>query len=148
MNDPTTVADAPTELTLPLGLIAFEIENITPGADTTLTIYLPAGSGFDTFYKYGGTADNPTEHWYEFMYDETSDTGAVYDGDTVTLYLKDGQRGDDDLTANGTISDPGGPVILQTNENTDPTPTDEYQIDNDDTTSTGSSGGCFINSIF
>ncbi len=95
------------------------------------------------------------------MYDQTSETGAVLEGDTITLYLKDGQQGDDDLSANGVISDPGGPGILEVDDNTNPTPishlTDggdktittptSYQLDGGDKTSSGISGGCFIDSI-
>src|SRR5439155_13531525 len=32
--------------------------------------------------------------------------------DHVTLYFVDGQRGDDDLTANGVIVEPGGPAFI------------------------------------
>jgi hypothetical protein len=41
------------------------------------------------------------------MYDGT--TGAVVYADRIELYLVDGQRGDDDLTANGVIVAPGAP---------------------------------------
>ena len=147
MNDTASIASVPSECSLPLGLISFKIENLTPGANTTLTINMPTGSEFDTFYKYGATFDNPATHWYEFMYDQTSETGAVLEGDTITLYLKDGQRGDDDLSANGVISDPGGPGILEVDENTIPTPPN-HQTGGGDTTSSGSIGsGCFIDSI-
>ena len=35
---------------------------------------------------------------------------AVIDGNRITLWFIDGDRGDDDLTANGVIKDPGGPA--------------------------------------
>ena len=62
----------------------------------------------DTYYKFGPTAGNATPHWYEFLYDGS--TGAVIDNaqHTITLHFVDGERGDDDLVANGTIVDPGG----------------------------------------
>jgi hypothetical protein len=150
MNDTDSITNVPSELSLPLGLISYRIENLTPGANTTLIINLPPGSDFDTFYKYGPTFDYPAAHWYEFMYDQTSETGAVLGGDSITLYLKDGQLGDDDLSENGVISDPGGPGILEVVEDTIPTPPipSTYQIGGGDTTSSGSSGsGCFIDSI-
>jgi hypothetical protein len=163
MNDTDSIANVPSECTLPLGLISFIIENLTPGANTTLTISLPTGSEFDTFYKYGATFDNPAAHWYDFMYDQTSETGAILDGDTITLYLKDGQYGDDDLSANGVISDPGGPGILEAEDDTNPalnndltedsditkpTPTKSYLTESGEKTSSGfSGGGCFISSI-
>lgn len=69
-----------------------------------------------TYRKYGfEPVDDPntsinerTEaHWYDFMDDGT--TGAVISGNTITLKFVDGQRGDDDITVNGTIMDQGGP---------------------------------------
>jgi hypothetical protein len=60
-----------------------------------------------TYRKYGPTPDNPTPHWYDFMYDGT--TGAVISGYAITLYFVDGQRGDDDISDNGQILDQGGP---------------------------------------
>jgi hypothetical protein len=41
------------------------------------------------------------------MYDGT--TGAVINGNEITLHLVDGKRGDHDLTANGEIVEPGAP---------------------------------------
>jgi hypothetical protein len=148
MIDPTTLDVSPPSITLPLGLIEFEIENITPGAGTALTIYLPTESKFNTFYRYGATVNDPTEHWYEFMYDKNSDTGAVYeDSTTVTLFLKDGQRGDNDLLENGVISDPGGPAVMMANVDTNPTSNAEDQLNNS-ASSIGPGNGCFISSMF
>ncbi|MCK4791774.1 MAG: hypothetical protein KAV87_49030 [Desulfobacteraceae bacterium] len=48
-------------------------------------------------------------HWYEFMYDDFTKTGAKIDGNKITLYFVDGERGDDDLEANGIVVDDGGP---------------------------------------
>ena len=39
------------------------------------------------------------------------ETGAQINGNTITLHFVDGARGDDDLEANGQISDPGGPAL-------------------------------------
>ena len=44
-----------------------------------------------------------------FCYD--GQTGAVIVGNVITLYFIDGLRGDDDLTADGTITDQGGPGL-------------------------------------
>jgi hypothetical protein len=44
------------------------------------------------------------------MYDRSTGTGAVIAGRKVTLYYKDGARGDDDLTPNGRILSRGGPA--------------------------------------
>ena len=65
------------------------------------------------------------------MFDSLTNTGAVINGNIITLHFVDGLRGDDDLTANGTIVEPGGPASTT-----------------DDGTGGGggggSSGGCFI----
>jgi hypothetical protein len=71
-----------------------------------VTLYLPAA--VDSFWKFGPTPDDPTNHWYEFTYD--GETGAEINGDTITLHFVDGLRGDHDLNGgNGTIVDPGAP---------------------------------------
>ncbi len=146
VTDTATLGSAPAEGTLPLGLIAFKIENITPGADTSLTIHLPAGSAFDTFYKYGATIDDPAPHWYAFDYDQSSQTGAVMGDDAITLYLKDGQRGDDDLTEDGAISDPGGPATLLS-DNSTPPGIPSNQQNSSIVSSSSLSSGCFIDSL-
>jgi hypothetical protein len=79
------------------------------------------------YYQYGPTPDNRTPHWYNFDYDGTPGTpdygtGAVIQNvaqrgsgsfggkpfylvsATITLHFIDGKRGDDDLSANGSIS--------------------------------------------
>jgi hypothetical protein len=74
----------------------------TPAAIATqCRIYLPAGKAPDFYLMYGPTPTIPYDHFYDFAYD--GKTGAVFSGDTITLYFIDGQRGDDDLTANGEI---------------------------------------------
>jgi hypothetical protein len=73
-----------------------------------MIIYLPVDATPTTYYKYGPTPNDPTDHWYEFMYDDQTLTGAEISGNVVTLHFVDGERGDDDLSANGTIVDQGG----------------------------------------
>jgi len=46
-----------------------------------------------------------TDHWYEYLYDNTA--GAQFNSNIITLNILDGARGDDDLTANGTVLDIG-----------------------------------------
>jgi hypothetical protein len=60
--------------------------------------------------KYGKTAANQTDHWYQLDANR-----AVFASDrmSVTLTLTDGGAGDHDLLANGTIVDPGGPALVE-----------------------------------
>jgi hypothetical protein len=53
--------------------------------------------------------ETTTLHWYDFMWDETTQTGAVITGNLITLYFVDGRRGDDNITVNNSIWDQGGP---------------------------------------
>jgi hypothetical protein len=95
-----TPADA--SYTYPYGLMKFKLS----GCDT-VTITFPGDISGMTYRKYGPTPDNATPHWYDFMFDGT--TGAELNGNQAILHFVDGQRGDDDLTANGVIVDQGGP---------------------------------------
>lgn len=94
--------------TFPIGHFSFEVRDLTPGAASEVTIYLPSWMVVNSWWKYGRTPGNTTPHWYEFTFDGT--TGAEINGNVVTLHLLDGTRGDDDLAANGVIVDPGGPT--------------------------------------
>ena len=98
--------ELPDSVTFDNGFFAFDITGLTPGASATVTLFLPDTP--DAYYKYpaGGTGSTPA---VRFDFDEASGTGAQIDGNKVTLNLVDGGRGDADMTANGVISDPGGP---------------------------------------
>jgi hypothetical protein len=127
--------DAPASAVFDYGLFEFTLEGLAAGDSTTVTLTLPnTSSDFDTYYKYGPTPDNTTAHRYEFIYD--GETGADIDNDNnvITLYFIDGARGDDDLTANGTVVDIGGPARTVTTDD-----------DGDD--SGGGSGDCFITTV-
>ncbi|WP_222930736.1 beta strand repeat-containing protein [Allochromatium palmeri] len=103
-GDPDAPPVAPDDTTLPYGLLKFTVQGCTPGA-TRLTVRLvypdalPVGT---RYWKYGKTADTPTDHWYVLP-------TAVIAGNTVSFSITDGGLGDDDLSANGSITDPGGP---------------------------------------
>ncbi len=103
--------DSPAGMTFPYGFFDFTINGVTLGGATTLTLFLPSGAAPNTYYKFGATPDNPTPHWYEFLYD--GQTGAVIMGNVIALHFVDGLRGDDDLTADGIIIDQGGPGLKQ-----------------------------------
>ena len=96
-------ADAPA-LDFPYGFFSFTIEGLAPGGTAVITITLPTNMPSDTqYWKYGPTAANPANHWYQIPLGDN-------DGDNVvTITITDGGDGDDDLVANGTITEPGGP---------------------------------------
>ncbi|GAB0150849.1 IPTL-CTERM sorting domain-containing protein [Marinobacterium sp. BA1] len=103
----TSLATAlPPGVTLPHGAVSLRLTDGTPGSNATVVLTypvdLPAGT---RYYKYGPTADNPTDHWYAYP-------GAVISGNTITLTLTDGGAGDSDLSVNGIIDDPGGPAWI------------------------------------
>jgi hypothetical protein len=99
---------SPSDKQFPYGFFQFTIEDLPIGAATTVKVYLLSSKNVNTYYKYGATPADPVSHWYKFMYD--GETGAEITADVVTLNFVDGLRGDDDLTANGRISDVGGPA--------------------------------------
>jgi hypothetical protein len=100
---------APEEGSYPYGFFSFSVTGLTNGSNTVATFIMHDGPVTDSYYKYGPTPTQST-HWYEFSYD--GETGALFDEDTIRLFLTDGARGDSDITANGTILEPGGPVVI------------------------------------
>ena len=100
----------PTDVEFAVGFISYEVQGLAPGGTATVTLILPPGATMNTYYKYGPTLDNPTPHWYGFLYNGS--TGAEFSGTTVVLHFVDGLRGDHDLLANGVIVDPGAPGIF------------------------------------
>ncbi|MBI3922624.1 MAG: DUF11 domain-containing protein, partial [Armatimonadetes bacterium] len=103
-------AQTPTGVQFPIGFVQFTVTSLALGSGTTVTVYLPDGVTLNSYWKYGPTPDNPVPHFYQFTYDGT--TGAQVQGNKVVLHFVDGQRGDADLTANGQITDPGSPSLL------------------------------------
>ena len=101
--------DAPAGLNMPCGFFDFQVTGLAAGGATVVDIHVPDGAVIDSYYKYGPTPEQRTPHWYEFSFDGT--TGAEIDGDVIHLHFVDGQRGDDDLTANGVVVEPGAPVL-------------------------------------
>ncbi|VAW52078.1 hypothetical protein MNBD_GAMMA05-614 [hydrothermal vent metagenome] len=120
MIDVAQVTDIPTPIpaaaNFSYGLFSYAIR--LPSADgADMAILLPSDENPETFYIYGPTADDPTNHWYDFSYDAATLTGARFlgkvsfsspTGSTVNKNLVivsyvDGRRGDDDLAVNGTI---------------------------------------------
>jgi len=77
--------DAPAEVEFQNGFFAFTIGNVGAGGSTTATLTLPVGTAPSTYYKYGPTPTNPTDHWYEFLHD--GETGAEINGNIITLHF-------------------------------------------------------------
>ncbi len=87
-----------------LGMFAFEIQNIQPGAAATVRITTPADVHVNSYVKQNPTTGALTP----FDFDGT--TGAEFVGPNILLHFVDGGRGDADGKANGVIVDPGGPT--------------------------------------
>lgn len=88
----------------------FNIVGVEAEAAVAVDISLPAGELPVTYFMFGATPDDPTPHWYEFLYD--GETGAEINGNVVTLHFVDGKRGDSDLAvANDVQVSVGGPAV-------------------------------------
>jgi hypothetical protein len=130
-SDNPSPADAP-DVDFPYGFYSFTVNGVVAGGTTTVTLYYPAGGITpSTYYKYGPTTPGGQNEWYEFMWDDQTKTGAVIDelNNNIILHFVDGQRGDDDVSGKGSITDIGAPAFTSTGTTT---------------TSGGGSGGCFI----
>ena len=100
----------PVPVDFPQGVFSFALDGLSPGQSLTLKLILPpTGPVVHDYFKYGAEPGNPDPHWYNFAYD--GQTGAEFQGDTITLHLRDGGRGDDDQRADGRFVDPGGPAL-------------------------------------
>ena len=102
--NPAAVPDAPTDLTFPLGALAIDVDHVTVGGLATVTVHL------DTAVNSVNKLINGA--WEPFVFDGS--TGAILsaDGKTITVYLRDGGRGDTDGVANGSIADPLAPTYI------------------------------------
>jgi len=124
----TAIVDNPSPANVPsaagfdYGILSFNFNPVPGTFLSKVGMILPAGQRIDNFYQYGPTPDNPVPHWYEFMFDQNTGTGAqIFDNVTMTapngraikhdivqIWYVDGQRGDADLTVNGNITSTGG----------------------------------------
>jgi hypothetical protein len=97
---------APANSTLAYGMLQFTMQGCTPGKTKleVTVVYpdtLPAGT---KYWKYGRTQDNTSPHWYVL-------NSAVISGNSVKFTVVDGAQGDDDLLANGSVTDPIAPIV-------------------------------------
>ena len=96
-----TPAAPPAGVTFPHGFFGFTASSC-PAANGAVTVTLtypaaiPPGA---QYYKYGKEAGNTTDHYYTIP--------ATISGNQVSFTITDGLLGDNDLAANGTITDPG-----------------------------------------
>lgn len=101
----------PASIESPYGFYEYTIEGLAVGGSAVVDLYLEAGDGalINAYHKYGPTPVHPVDHWYDFLFD--GQTGAVISGDIISITYVDGLKGDDDLTANGEVVEPSGPVM-------------------------------------
>jgi len=106
----TQTAALPRGVALTNGLLDLTLITGTSGSNATVVVQyttaVPAGA---VYMKYGKTATNSTDHWYQL---DASRAVFAADRMSVTLTLTDGGAGDNDLAANNTIVDPGGPALV------------------------------------
>jgi len=102
-------SDTPADAEFPFGFFDFSIDGLDPGEAVNVILILHDASSVTKYYKYGPTPDNMISHWYEFTYN--GQTGAEINGNVITLHFVDGLRGDEDITVNCSIKEPGGPAI-------------------------------------
>ncbi len=81
---------------------SFTVHSVTARGYDVPLVYPRALSPGTQYWKFGKTADNPADHWYILP-------SAIIAGNTISFSITDGGLGDDDLTADGSITDPGAP---------------------------------------
>ncbi len=102
-------------VTFPAGFFGFTVQGLVPGGFTIVTLMLHELNDAASFVRYGPSPDNNADHWEYFSFDGSTGVRiSQKDGCThVVFYFLDGQRGDDDLTADGVIKNLGGPVTAE-----------------------------------
>ena len=94
---------------LPHGLFDFELVGCEPGGEVTITTVWPDLRGVTGYMKYGKTPfSQGKEVWYP-----PKGLRINLARKSVTYTIRDGGLGDDDLTVNGVIRDPGGPSVAR-----------------------------------
>jgi hypothetical protein len=116
MDDPSG-GDAPGGRNFGVGFVGFKVNGVGRGGSVVVKMILHRAMTVVNYYKYGRTAENGTDHWYEFWYTDADGLGAKtgvdgYGRTYIDLYLRDGAKGDDDLADDGTITDAGGPATV------------------------------------
>ncbi len=123
-DNPTPEA-LPSSVDAPYGFFSFNITGLPVGGTAIVTITLPTGQEPENYWKYGPQPPAVPASWYEFYFDGVR--GADINANVINLHFTDGAWGDHDLSANGTVVDPGVPTVTATI-----------------TGGGGGGGGCFI----
>jgi len=100
-SGPPDFAPIPSGYTFPLGFVSFSVTGLTPGGTVTVTNFFHDEIDFDIVFAYGPTPGIPQPHWYDLGFEGA---GAQLDLNGFTLTFLDGDAGDHDLQANGTIT--------------------------------------------
>lgn len=100
----------PPGVLLPFGRLSFSINGMPAGSSIVTALILPENYTADAYYKYGPTAGDSSDHWYEFMYE--NGTGARIGGNHISIVFIDGERGDADMSQNRRVEDPGAPAVI------------------------------------
>ena len=118
-----------------VGLYPGEVATVTflPHSHLRLTSYYKYGREPDDNPATANLREDEVPHWYEFLYDGTTGAEVYFESNgyefrldettppalfndpsvfitRIVLHFVDGRRGDDDLEADGVITDPGGPA--------------------------------------
>lgn len=139
--------DMPADVVFEWGIFEFAITDIPQDGSTQVILYLPQGAQPTGYRKYGPTADNPEDHWYPFLHQGR--TGAEFNGNILTLHFQDAARGDNNLSADGRIIDPGGPVYEISTGSADAQANNSNEGSNSNHSGGGGGGGggCFLNTL-
>lgn len=91
----------PQGLSVPYGALQWTATGCAMGGNGTMRISYPSAlPAHAKYWKFGPTKANTTPHWYSLP--------STVNGNTLSVQIVDGGDGDDDMVANGQISDPGG----------------------------------------
>lgn len=90
---------------MPHGAFEFVLVDCDVGSTVTITTTWPNLKGVTGYMKYGPT---PWLPWVSTWYVPNN---LKINGNSVSYTVADGGLGDDDLTENGVIRDPGGPIV-------------------------------------
>lgn len=98
------------------GMFTLKMSGTMDASGRVVTLYDGATNRPNHYYAYGKTLDNQADHWYDFLYD--GKTGAEISGHKIILHFVDGERGDDDLTVNNSITHTGAQAVVTTTGST------------------------------